>query len=181
MIKKWITKSYSKKLRSIVFSYFQASRTSSDGTKEGLFDVLECRNWVNIIALDRDENFILVKQYRHGIDDITLEGPAGVIDGEELPLETAKRELAEETGYVSSDWSYLGKVSANPAFQNNYCSVFLARNCDKKQEQNLDALEEIEIIVMSKEDVKRLVNDECIHHSLFIAALGLYQIKNSSF
>jgi 8-oxo-dGTP pyrophosphatase MutT (NUDIX family) len=181
MIRKWPTLEYTKKLNSIVFNYFQAKRSNPDGTKEGNFDVLECRNWVNVLAFDENEQLILVKQYRHGIDEITLEGPAGVVDKNEDPSETAKRELLEETGYKSEDWTFLGKVSANPAFLNNYCSVYLARNCKKVQDQNLDNFEEIEILYKSKDEIRDLIEKGEIHHSLFLSALGLYFLKNFSF
>jgi 8-oxo-dGTP pyrophosphatase MutT (NUDIX family) len=180
-MKKWITNSYTKKIRSIVFTHCVAERSNPDKTKTGNFDVLECTQWVNIIAFDKSGNLILVKQYRHGIDELTLEGPAGVIDDGEDPLETAKRELREETGYESIEWSKLGRVSANPAFQDNYCHIFLAKNCSKVSEQNLDPFEEIDVIKMSVDDARMAIENDEIHHSLFIAALGLYQLKIGSF
>ena len=137
-MKKWLTKSYTKTVKSIVFTHFVAERTNSDKTKTGRFDVLECTQWVTMIALDKDKKLIMVKQYRHGIDDFTIEGPAGVIDPGEDPFVTAKRELKEETGYESQDWQLLGRVSANPAFQNNYCHIYLAKECEKVSEQSLD-------------------------------------------
>lgn len=180
-MKKWITNSYSKKNRSIVFTHCVADRSNPDKTKTGKFDVLECTQWVNIIAFDKHKNLILVKQYRHGIDEITIEGPAGVIDPGEDPFDTAKRELREETGYESLDWQPLGKVSANPAFQDNYCHIFLAKDCSKVSEQNLDPFEEIDVVKMSMGEVRMAIENDEIHHSLFIAALGLYQLKISSF
>ena len=180
-MKKWITNSYITKLRSFVFTHYVAERSNPDKTKTGKFDVLECTQWVNIIAFDSNNNLILVKQYRHGIDDITLEGPAGVIDPGEDPFDTAKRELIEETGHESKDWQDLGRVSANPAFQDNYCHIFLAKNCEKASDQNLDPFEEIEIVKMTIDEVRTAIENDEIHHSLFIAALGLYQLKIGSF
>ena len=180
-MKKWITRKYEKGLESFVFTHFRALRSNSEETKEGYFDVLETRNWINIIALDEQDRFVLVKQYRHGIDDLTLEGPAGVVEEGEDPLDTAKRELLEETGYSSDKWTTLGRVSANPAFMNNYCSIFLAENCKKTSGQNLDPFEEIDVVLKSKAELKKLIESQEVDHCLFISAIGLYQIKGFSF
>lgn len=177
MISKWKTKSYTHILKSFVFSYFKAERESSDGSLRGNFDILECRNWVNVFALDADRNLVLVKQYRHGIDEVTIETVAGVIENSEDPLDAAKRELLEETGHTSCMWTSLGKVSANPAFMNNYCHYFLAENCTKTSEQNLDPLEEIEVLKLDMKSVENKIRSGDIHHSLFLAGLGLLKIS----
>ncbi len=179
-MKKWITTSYIENFRSYVFNHFIAKRSNHDLSLSGEFDVLECPNWVVVIARDEHKKLLLVKQYRHGIDDFTLEGPAGVIDPGEDPITSAKRELLEETGHESSDWTYLGKLSANPAFQTNFCHFFFADNCAYKMEQRLDPLEEIEIILVNQSEIKEMIANGEIHHSLFLAALGLYQLHSNS-
>lgn len=178
MIKKWKTKSYINILNTFVFNYFKAERSNESGELSGQFDILECRNWVNIFAFDESENLILVKQYRHGIDDITIEAVAGVVETGEDPLIAAKRELMEETGHASKEWTHLGRVSANPAFMNNYCDYYLAKGCQKVADQNLDALEEIDILTISLDEVYRKVRSGDIHHSLFLAGLGLLSLPS---
>ncbi|WP_417334762.1 NUDIX hydrolase [Halobacteriovorax marinus] len=175
MLKKWKTLEYRQILKSFVFSYYTAKRES--GEMRGDFDVLECRNWINVIALDQSGNFILVKQYRHGIDDLTLESVGGVVESGEDTLVAAKRELLEETGHESEDWTHLGRASANPAFMNNYCDYYLAKNCQKTSEQNLDPLEEIEVLKMNEVELFEKIKSGEIHHSLFLAGLGLLKIS----
>lgn len=179
MIKKWKTLSYDLVKKSIVFKQFSAKRESSSGEQVGHFDVLECSTWVNVLAFNESRKLILVSQYRHGIDDITIESPAGVVDRGEDPLLAAKRELLEETGHQSKNWSKLGVVSANPAFLNNFCHIYLATDCKKVSEQSLDPLEEIEVLYESMEAVQEKVRSGEIHHSLFVSALGLYELRPS--
>ncbi|OUR96877.1 hypothetical protein A9Q84_11105 [Halobacteriovorax marinus] len=179
MIKKWKTLSYELVLKSFVFKHFKAKRESSSGEQVGNFDVLECPSWVNVVAFNERNQLILVSQYRHGVDDVTIESPAGVVDRGEEPLTAAIRELEEETGHTSSKWSHLGVVSANPAFLNNFCHIYLAQDCKKVSEQKLDALEEIEIIYESLDSVYEKMRSGEIHHSLFVAAMGLYQMRIS--
>ncbi|PIK15189.1 NUDIX hydrolase [Halobacteriovorax sp. JY17] len=177
MLKKWKTNNYQHILKTFVFNYFKADRENSTGELKGSFDILECRNWVNVFAFNERDELILVKQYRHGIDDLTLETVAGVIESSEEPLTAAKRELLEETGHCSDEWSELGRVSANPAFMNNYCHYFVARNCREVSAQDLDPLEEIEVLKISMNEVEDKIRSGEIHHSLFLAGIGL--LKNS--
>ncbi|WP_372651650.1 NUDIX hydrolase [Halobacteriovorax sp.] len=176
MIRKWKTNSYTNILNTFVFNYFKAERES--GELKGQFDVLECRNWINVFAFDSSNQLILVKQYRHGIDDITIEAVAGVVEKGEDHLVAAKRELLEETGHSSDNWTHIGRVSANPAFMNNYCDYYVARDCLKVSEQNLDALEEIDILTLSLEEAHSKVRSGEIHHSLFLAGLGLLSLSS---
>ncbi len=178
MIKKWKTNNYTNILNTFVFNYFSAERENDSGELKGKFDILECRNWVNVFAFNKNNQLILVKQYRHGIDDITIEAVAGVVERGEEPLIAAKRELLEETGHTSAEWTHLGRVSANPAFMNNYCDYYIAKNCEKTSEQNLDALEEIDLLSLSLDEVHLKIRSGEIHHSLFLAGLGLLSLPS---
>src|SRR5690606_20186115 len=111
--------------------------------------VLEYPNWVNIVALTADNQFILVKQYRHGAKLAVLEIPGGVIDEGEEALEAAKRELLEETGYSFSSFEKLCELFPNPATSNNITTTYLAKGGVKIQDQELDSQEEIDIILAS--------------------------------
>lgn len=100
----------------------------SDGTN-GFWAYLTCRPGVIIVALDKDKNLILVRQYRYTQKDFTYENPAGAQD-DESSLDTAKRELFEETGYQSSEpFVYLGKFNDLTNETNHYCEIYLAVNC----------------------------------------------------
>ncbi|MDV6234621.1 NUDIX hydrolase [Leptospira ellisii] len=138
---------------------------------------LESRDWVNVIALTPENKILLIDQYRHGIHRYSLEIPGGISEKNTL-LESAQAELAEETGYVSQEWEYLGKVTGNPAILNNWCHTFIAKNVRKLQEQDLDDSEQIEIFETPLENVPALIERNILHHGMMVAALGMYFIKH---
>lgn len=151
-------------------------RRPSDG-KEGDFFIAEAPLWVNVIARTPEGDIVLVEQYRHGIHDISLEIPGGVADGADSGLDAAKRELAEETGYTSGTWTFLGSVSSNPAIFNNRCEMYLAEGCIRTQEQDLDPFEEIRVKLLSEADFLDAVRTGRIHHSLAVAAVALWTLR----
>jgi 8-oxo-dGTP pyrophosphatase MutT (NUDIX family) len=176
MIKKWEEKEGNHICSGALFNYSTKIRISPDGKKEGQFDILECSPWINIFALNRANEVILVEQYRHGIDDVTLEIPGGGVNRGESFLEGAKRELLEETGYSSSDWVKLGELQANPAFMTNTCTTFLALNCEKTQNQNLDPMEEIEVKLLPLKGLEKKIKMGEVAHSLVVSAYALYTL-----
>ena len=99
--------------------------------------VLESVDWVNVVALDSENRSLMVRQFRFGVGYVTLETPGGMVDPGEQSLDSAKRELLEETGFASDEWSYLGAVEPNPAFHNHLCHHWLAQNIYKKGAQLL--------------------------------------------
>lgn len=170
MVSKWETKSKEFVSQSKVFRRHQVTRKSLDSGKEGTFDVVESLDWVNIIGLTPDNKVIFVEQYRHGTDEITWEIPGGAANrGEDLFL-AAKREFEEETGYTSNEWEKIGYVDVNPAFMTNRCETYLAKNCVKNSEQNLDHFEEIDIFEIELQKIPSLIKEGKIKHSLVIAA-----------
>ncbi len=170
-MKKWPRTDLVEVLRAVVFRYLKTDVTNLKTGKSSSFDIIQCANWVNIVALDKDENLILVKQYRAGSDDITLETAAGAIERGEEPLAAAKRELEEETGYKSDDWSDLGVVDVNPAFMTNQCYFFLARSCTPSGQINFDPMEDVEVEIFKIDDVKNKIKKGVISHSLSSLAL----------
>jgi len=137
------------------------------------FFVLEFPDWVNIVAVTEDNQVIFVRQFRHGLEEITLEIPGGVVDPGEKPLFTAARELAEETGYAAGKIQQLTSVSVNPAIQNNWCHLFLATGCRRVAEQALDGTESIAVQLAPLADLAQLMANGVIHHSLNCLALNL--------
>lgn len=137
------------------------------------FFVLEFPDWVNIVAVTEANEAILIRQFRHGLEEITLEIPGGVVDPGEEPLGAAARELAEETGFVPADIQLLTMVSVNPAIQNNCCHLFLATGCRLKGEQALDGSESISVELVPLVDLPGLMASGKIHHSLNCLALNL--------
>lgn len=138
------------------------------------FYILESLNWVNIIPITPENDVILIRQYRHGIRDVCLEIPGGIIEAGDTPEEAAKRELMEETGYAHSEMTLLGSVHPNPAFLNNLCYTYLAKNVSRPGEQDQDEKEDIEIVKRHLEEIPELIRKGKITHSLVLAAFYRY-------
>lgn len=132
------------------------------------FYVNEYPDWVNAFALTKEGKVIMVKQYRHGIGTIETELPGGVVEKGETWQEGVQREVMEETGYSFEKIEYLGKICANPSTTNNYMHMFLATGGEKVAEQNLDDSEEVEVLLMSVDEVKQLVKENKIMQSLHV-------------
>ena len=124
-----------------------------NGARIDDFYAITIRDASAIVALDEAGNLILKREYRYCYDRELLEIPAGAFeDGETDPLAVARRELLEETGYISDCWEYLGPTVESSAKMTNYMHIFLARNCRKVAGQNLDETEEltVELVPMEK-------------------------------
>lgn len=170
-IEKWNIISSVTEYRTRIFDIKKQSAKSAQG-KEGDFYVIDTNDWVNVIALTQNEEVILVKQYRHGIDAMSLEIPGGVIDSGEESFAAAQRELEEETGFVSKKWTYLGKSSSNAAIMNNFTHTWLAEECEQKSTQSLDEHEEIEISRLPKAEFFKAIKNGEIHHSVVLAGVA---------
>lgn len=178
MLRRWNILQEDNEYDTPIFSLLRKRVKSPSSGREGDFFTLSTGNWVNVIALTEKREVVLVSQYRHGIDQISLEIPGGCIDAEDpSPMFAAQRELQEETGYVSNNWSYLGKSSANPAILSNYCYFFLADQCSKSKETKHDFYEEIEISLLPESTFLSKVKEGEIHHSLAVAAVALWQLQ----
>jgi ADP-ribose pyrophosphatase len=134
------------------------------------FFILESSSWVNVIPLTSEDNVVMVRQYRHGIQDVTLEIPGGLVEDHDSPEEAAGKELCEETGYRASEMILLGRVYPNPAIQNNVCYTFLAKDVFLAGDQNLDEKEDIEVLIRPLAEIPRLIREGEITHSLVLAA-----------
>ena len=133
------------------------------------FIVLESAPWVNVIALTDRGEVVLIQQYRHGTQEVTLEIPGGLVDADE-PSAAAKRELLEETGYRGEEWIDLGYVHPNPAIQNNRCHTFLALGAKPAGTQSLDDKEDIAVVLKPLAEIPRLIREGAITHALVLCA-----------
>ena len=136
--------------------------------------VLEYPDWVNVIAITKDGQFVMERQYRHATRKISLELPCGVMEEGETPLEAAQRELLEETGFGGGQWKKLMELSPNPSAMSNMTHCFLAIGVEKIAEQHLDETEELSVLFMTKEEVKRMLNENQICQALMVAPLYKY-------
>lgn len=134
------------------------------------FYILESTDWVNVIPLTPQNEVVLIRQYRHGIKDIALEIPGGIVGPNDSPEEGARRELREETGYQGSEMILLGSVHPNPAFLNNRCYTYLAREVSLVGKQEQDEKEDIEVLLRPIDLIPRLIREGEITHSLVLAA-----------
>ena len=133
--------------------------------------VLEFSAWANIIAVTKNQEVVLIRQYRHGVEEVLWEIPGGVVEDDEDPLDGVKRELLEETGYIASEFIQVGKIYPNPAFQTNTVYCFLARNAEKVAEQHLDDGEDIEVQLVPLDELLSMVGRGEFPHALQVAAL----------
>ncbi len=170
----WQTVSSKKIAECKIFDVKETLAASKVGSsKTGRFYTLNCGPWVNIIAITEQQQLILVRQYRHGIEELTLEIPGGSIDSTDVnPQVAAMRELREETGYVADRWSLLGKNHPNPALQDNVCYTYLAEDARWIEEPKFDGTgtERITIQYANIADIGSLVKDGTITHALVITA-----------
>jgi 8-oxo-dGTP pyrophosphatase MutT (NUDIX family) len=137
---------------------------------------LKARNWVNVVALTPEGDFILVVQQRHGIDRATLEIPAGLIDGSEKPEDAALRELQEETGFIPESIFHIGTSWPNPAFLDNLCFTYLALGCRPAGTTNHDAAEEIEVVILPKERMSALITRGLLGNAMGLTGLMWYRL-----
>jgi len=141
------------------------------------FFVIESSPWVNIIPLTPDNDVVMVRQYRHGTREVTLELPGGLVERADSPASAALRELQEETGYGAAAVISLGAVHPNPAIQNNRCYSFLAENVYSTGIQKQDDQEDIAIVLEPLAEIPRLIRTGVITHALVIAAFYRYYME----
>ena len=142
------------------------------------FYVLSCADWCNIVPITRDREVVMVRQHRYGSGEETLELPGGMIDAADAsPLEAARRELLEETGYRAGEIVQTGVIAPNPAMQSNRAWSFLARDVEQVGAPKLDGGEDIEVVKVPLAEIPARVAAGEISHALgvvaFAYALGL--------
>ncbi|WP_443945949.1 NUDIX hydrolase [Pedobacter sp. AW1-32] len=150
-----------------------------DGVIKDDYYVLEYPNWVNAIAITEEGKIIMVRQYRHAGDIVSLEVPGGVIDGDEKPEFAVKRELLEETGYSFKTCKQIAELYPNPATGNNRTFTFFLTGGVKTHDQHLDEHEILNVEEYTIAEVKQLLAENKIAQALHVAALhyGLAEVE----
>ncbi len=141
------------------------------------FYILESKDWVNVIPLTPQNEVILIRQYRHGTREVTLEIPGGIVEPDDSREDAARRELLEETGYQESEMVPLGFVHPNPAFLNNRCYTYVAKDVHKVTKQDQDEKEDIEVLICTLDDIPRLISTGEITHALVLAAFYRFYME----
>jgi len=132
---------------------------------------LEFRTWAVVVALTKNQEVVLIRQYRHGAQDVFWEFPGGVVEDGENPLAGAQRELVEETGYTTTNIVKIGSFHPNPALQTNVMHAYLALDVEKTDIQQLDEAEEIEVHLVPLDDLIAMTKHGEFCHGLQVAAL----------
>jgi len=163
-----------------VFGVQRLVRRSSRTGRTGEYLVLRIPPWANVIALTPDDEVVLVEQYRHGIDIVTLEIPGGIVDPGEDPARSAARELLEETGYRGDPPELLGTVHPNPAIQDNQCTTWLVTNARRTAEPTPDEGEHLEVITVPRVEIPNLLRQGRITHSLVVAGFHWLSLREAA-
>ena len=145
-----------------------------DGRVNPEYWVVEYPDWVNVIAITKDGQFVMERQYRHAVGMTCYELPCGVMEKGETPLQAAKRELMEETGYGNGEWKELMTITPNPSSMSNFTHCFVATGVEKTGSQHLDATEELEVHLLTREEVLELLGSNQLIQSLMISPLLKY-------
>jgi len=172
-MKPWRRTARRRVLRCGIFDLDQVDYAPPDDDVARSFYVIEAPDWINVIPLTADRQVLLVRQYRFGIADHTLEIPGGMCDPGESPAAAAARELQEETGHAAEELIELGWVHPNPPIQNNRCFTFLAPRVRPVAQPTPDPSERIEIVPVPLADIPDLVRRGAITHALVLAAFHL--------
>lgn len=144
------------------------------GEEHDEYYVLEYPEWINVIALTPDGMMVMERQYRHGLQRTDYEICAGVVEPGEAPIDAARRELLEETGYAGGSWREFMTIAPNPANMTNYSHTFIAEGVTQCSSQHLDRTEDIEVLLMSPDEVYNLLRDGGIIQALMAAPLWRY-------
>lgn len=145
-----------------------------DGRINPEYWVVEYPDWVNVIAITKDGQFVMERQYRHAVGMTCYELPCGVMEKGETPLQAAQRELMEETGYGNGEWKEIMTITPNPSSMSNFTHCFVATGVEKTGSQHLDATEELEVYLLTREEVLELLKGNQLIQSLMISPLLKY-------
>ncbi len=159
-----------------IFGVSSVERSSPSGTG-GTFYLIDAPDWAGVIPVvdgPLGRQFVMIRQYRHGTDHLSLEFPGGIVDAGEDPAAAVSRELLEETGYSADMIVPLGVLSPNPAMMTNRFHAYIAEGCTLTDPQVLDEHEEIEVVLVPERDAIDMIGGEDMGHALMTAALFFY-------
>jgi ADP-ribose pyrophosphatase len=136
--------------------------------------VFESRDASNVIAVTSSSEIIMVKQFRYGIEEYTLELPGGLVDEGETHMQAAIRELEEETGYTGTDWEFFTKIAQQPVFIDSYIHTFYCKNAKLEKIKKMDHGEHTEVVLISTTDLKKMLMEDSFIHPHAYSALAKF-------
>lgn len=164
----------------MVFRARRSRRRSPRTGKEIGFFLLDTPDWVNILPLTPDGEIVMIRQFRHGTDRVSLEIPGGLIDAhEQEPAAAAARELREETGFEAERLELLGVMSPNPAMMTNQCFSYLATGCRRVGELAMDAGEDIEVVTVPVAELDQRLRRGEIDHAIVLATIAFWRARQA--
>ena len=141
------------------------------------FFIIDCTNWVNVVAVTPDQELVMIEQFRHGTNTVELEIPGGIMDAKDSsPAATGVRELREETGYEGAEAEVLSQIFPNPAIMSNVCFTVVVRDCVLKHPVEWDSGEDIITRLVPVAEIPGLVSTGNIRHSLVVVALYHFEL-----
>lgn len=175
-VEPWSTISREKVADCRIFTVEKVRRRSPDGDKQGEFFLIASKDWVNVIGITDDSKVVLIRQYRHGSDEVTLEIPGGILDDGESPQAAGIRELKEETGFDCHEAVVIGRVRPNPALFDNWAYTVLVRCSGSAGDLALDEHEQIEVELVEESRIDRMLVSGEITHALVVDAFMWYRL-----
>jgi len=171
----WKVLNRTKVLKTPIFDIFLEHSICPRNGKGGNFYVFDIRNWVNIVAVTKEQKIVMIRQFRQGSKTYEYEIPGGLIDDtDSSPLEAGIRELREETGYAGTNGKIIGKVLPNPALQGNVCYTALVENAEKVSSTAMEDAEDIETFLVTIPELEKMIRKGEIMYGLVLNALSFF-------
>ena len=170
----WTAKGKKELLKTVVLTVNEIDSEGAGGRK-GKYIVMDAPDWVIVVPV-LGENFLMVRQWRHGNNSLSIEFPGGVINKGESPEEAAIRETEEETGYKAGKLTYLGSANPNPALMSNRVHFFAAENLQGSGIQHLDEDECVEYMQIPQKEVYEKIGSQEYPHALMMSALLKFKL-----
>ncbi|MDH3992963.1 MAG: NUDIX hydrolase [Gammaproteobacteria bacterium] len=171
MIKSWSRKASRVLQETRILDFCEASESSPYTDKEHNFVFIDSPDWVNLVPITQRDEIVMIRQYRHGSQGVTLEIPGGMVDVGESPVSAAIRECEEETGYLATEVHSLGVLNPNPALFNNALHTYYADVQASSAEAHCSETEVIEVELVAIDRLESLLLDGSIDHALVCATL----------
>lgn len=171
MLTPWTTKSSRYLLKRWWMNLREDHVVLPDGRELPEFHVVEYPDWTCVVCLTPDGRYVMVEQYRHGIGQVGLEFASGTVDEGETPLEGARRELLEETGFAAEDWFDLGRCAPEPSKHTNWAHLFVAMGARPISQPKLDEGEDLRVCLLEPAELAAATRDGRLVHGIHLAAL----------